>query len=91
MADPGDHTHDDQPEEDQSRPERARLMHEVAEQMDAIEANFGDSFEIGRVITLVEVRHGDQVELRVRANMYPWVAAGMLEWAKSQVIAASAE
>ena len=34
---------------------RSRLMQEVAEQMDAIEADFGRDFEIGRVITIVEV------------------------------------
>ena len=66
---------------------RARLMQEVAEQMDAIEAEFGDGYEIGRVITLVEVkRPDDTVELRVRAGQYPWVAMGMLEYAKQGLI-----
>jgi hypothetical protein len=65
---------------------RARLMHEVAEQMDAIEGEFGDGFEIGRVITVVEIRKADgDVELRVRAGQYPWVAVGMLETAKRMV------
>jgi hypothetical protein len=70
---------------------RARLMHEVAEQMDAIEADFGDGFQIGRVITIVEVRRPDEiVELRIRASQYPWVTLGMLEWAKKRVEAAMA-
>jgi hypothetical protein len=65
---------------------RARLMQEVAEQMDAIEADFGDGYQIGRVITIVEVTRPDgSVELRVRAGQFPWVAMGMLEFAKKGV------
>ncbi len=69
---------------------RARLMHEVAEQMDAIETDFGDSYQIGRVITIVEVvRPDNNVELRLRAGQYPWVAIGMLDWAKKSLEAAA--
>jgi hypothetical protein len=65
---------------------RSRLMQEVAEQMDAIEADFGRDFQIGRVITVVEVmRPNDTVEIRVRAGQYPWVAIGMLDWAKKSI------
>ena len=55
-------------------------MQEVAEQMDAIEADYPDGFLIGRVITVVEVARpdGSNVDLRVRASMLPWVALGML-------------
>jgi hypothetical protein len=53
-------------------------MQEVAEEMDGIEAEFGEDFEIGRVITIVEVKRGDDVGLRVRAGQYPWVSMGML-------------
>jgi len=61
-------------------------MQEVAEQMDSIEEEFGDGFAIGRVITVVEIRRPDNgIELRVRAGAYPWVALGMLEWAKKVV------
>jgi len=61
---------------------RGKLMREVAEQMDAIESDFGDDFEIGRVITIVEVKRPDgDVELRLRANMLPWVTLGMLNTA----------
>ena len=84
-------THGDGPDEVGQDP-RARLMQEVAEQMDAIEAEYGDGFEIGRVITVVEINRPDGgVELRVRAGQYPWVAAGMLEWAKKTVEGAPAE
>jgi hypothetical protein len=67
---------------------RGRLMKEVAEQMDAIEADYGSNFQIGRVITIVEVARQSadgeaEIELRVRAGMYPWVALGMIETAKS--------
>jgi len=59
--------------------------------MDAIETDFGDSYEIGRVITIVEVKGPDgNVGLRVRAGMYPWVAMGMLEAAK-KIIEGGAE
>jgi hypothetical protein len=68
---------------------RTRLMQEVAEQMDAIETDFGRDFEIGRVITVVEVKRSNgEVGLRVRAGQYPWVAIGMLEWAKKSLEAA---
>ena len=62
---------------------RSRLMKEVAEQMDAIEADFGSDFEIMRVLTIVEVKQpGGDVGLRIRAQMFPWVALGMLDFAK---------
>jgi hypothetical protein len=65
---------------------RAKLMQEVAEQMDAIETDFGDNYEIGRVITIVEVTGPDgNVGLRVRAGQYPWVTIGMLDFAKKSV------
>jgi len=58
---------------------RARLMHEVANEMDTIESEFGDNFQIGRVITIVEVHQpGGEIGLRVRAGQYPWVTLGML-------------
>jgi len=61
-------------------------MQEVADQMDAIEVDFGDNYEIGRVITIVEVTGPDgNVGLRVRAGQYPWVALGMLDFAKKSV------
>jgi hypothetical protein len=65
---------------------RSRLMQEVAEQMDSIEADFGRDFEIGRVITVVEVKRPDgEIMLRVRAGQLPWVAIGMLEFAKKSM------
>jgi hypothetical protein len=72
---------------------RAKLMQEVADEMDAIEREFGDNYQIGRVITIVEVvrpnlsGEGEGVGLRVRAGQYPWVALGMLEAAKKIVAA----
>jgi hypothetical protein len=78
MAGAGDQNAGQEHEGEQPGP-RARLMQEVADEMDAIEADFGDAFEIGRVITIVEVKRGEgEVGLRVRAGQYPWVALGML-------------
>ena len=69
---------------------RAKLMQEVAEQMDAIETDFGDNYQIGRVITVVEViGPGGNITLRVRAGQLPWVSIGMLDWAKKSVEADS--
>ena len=65
---------------------RTRLMEEVAAQMDAIEDDYGEDFQIGRVITIVEVRKPDEtVDVRVRAGFLPWVALGMLDWAKKGI------
>ena len=67
---------------------RTRLMQAVAEEMDGIEAEFGDSYQIGRVITIVEILNpgGEEgVALRVRAGQYPWVSLGILEAAKKIV------
>ncbi len=62
---------------------RAKLMQEVAEEMDGIEADFGDDYQIGRVILVAEViRPNDEVGLRVRAGQMPWVAIGMLRAAQ---------
>jgi hypothetical protein len=62
---------------------RARLMQEVAEQMDAIETDFGDGYQIGHVITIVEILRPDgNVGLRVRSNQQPWIAVGMLQFAQ---------
>ena len=71
---------------------RARLMQEVAEQMDAIETDFGDGYAIGRVITVVEVikPNDEGVELRVRAGQFPWVSLGMLEYAQKVIEAQGA-
>jgi len=61
-------------------------MQEVAEEMDAIETEFGDDYQIGRVITIVEViRPNEEVGLRVRAGQFPWVALGMLRAAEKIV------
>jgi hypothetical protein len=65
---------------------RAKLMQEVAQEMDAIEADFGDDYQIGRVITIAEIIRGeDNVGLRVRAGQYPWVTLGMLRAAEKIV------
>lgn len=76
-------TENEQPGESAEPSPRARLMQEVAEEMDQIEADFGDEYQIGRVITLVEVlRPNGEVNLRVRAGQLPWVTLGMLRFAE---------
>ena len=65
---------------------RGRLMQEVAAQMDAIEADFGDDYEIGALITIVEVKRADgSVGVRVRNNAPLWVALGMLQLAQKAI------
>ncbi|HWX52097.1 MAG TPA: hypothetical protein VNY34_02315 [Solirubrobacteraceae bacterium] len=84
-----DAEHEDPGSGDSNPDPRAKLMHEVAEQMDAIESDFGDGYQIGRVVTVVEVARPDgNVEIRVRAGQFPWVSLGMLDWAKKSVEAA---
>jgi hypothetical protein len=57
-------------------------MQEVAKQMDAIEADFGDDFQIGRVVTVVEVATpSGGIDVRVRSSSYPWVTYGLLQYA----------
>jgi len=68
---------DDQEGGEQADP-RARLMQEVAAQMDAIEADFGDNYEIGNVVIIVEVQSPAGAAVRVRSNAPPWVGIGML-------------
>jgi hypothetical protein len=81
----------DDPRPDEQPDPRAKLMHEVAEQMDAIDADYPDGFTIGRVITVVEVFGPDEsVDVRVRAGQFPWVSLGMLDWAKKSLEAANA-
>ncbi len=76
------------PESDEdTRPDpRAALMEAVAAQMDAIETDFGREYEIGALVTIVEVRKPDgSAGVRVRSNAPPWVALGMLKMAEKAV------
>jgi hypothetical protein len=74
---------DDTPDATAPSNPRAKLMQEVAQEMDAIETDFGDEYQIGRVITIVEViRPNGEVGLRLRAGQYPWVTLGMLRFAE---------
>lgn len=62
---------------------RARLMQEVADQMDAIESDFGDDYQIGNVVTIVEILRPDgNFGVRVRSNAQPWVGLGLLRFAE---------
>ena len=58
---------------------RSKLGEEVAAQMDAIEADFGDNYEIGNVVTIVEVLRPDGAGIRVRCNQQPWIGLGLLQ------------
>jgi hypothetical protein len=80
MADAGEQ---EDPGEGVERGPRSRLMEEVADQMDAIEADFGDDFQIGAVVTIVEVSRSDGTTgIRVRNNAPLWVGLGMLKLAE---------
>ncbi len=61
---------------------RNKLGEEVAAQMDAIETDFGDDYEIGNVVTIVEVLRGESAGIRVRCNQQPWIGLGMLRVAE---------
>jgi hypothetical protein len=79
MADAGDEDLEDggaQPDP------RAKLMQEVAAQMDAIEADLGDEYEIGNIVTVVEVLRPDGRGVRVRSNAPPWIGLGLVRFAE---------
>jgi hypothetical protein len=61
---------------------RNKLGEEVAAQMEAIENDFGDDYEIGAVMTVVEVIRSEGAGIRVRCNAPPWVGLGMLKIAE---------
>ena len=65
---------------------RTKLMREVLEQMSAIEADFGQDFEILNVITVLRIKSGDEISMRLRnADTPPLEAIGLLEVAKDFV------
>ncbi len=68
-----------------ARDSKAKLLEEVAAQMDAIEADFGEDFEIGNVVTVVEVVRPEGAGIRVRGNQQPWVGIGMLRVAEKML------
>jgi hypothetical protein len=66
---------------------RAKLMEEVAKQMDAIEADFGDDYEIGNLITIVEIARPDgETGIRVRSTGPQLVSLGMLRIAENILV-----
>jgi hypothetical protein len=67
---------------DTDKDPRSKLGEEVAAQMDAIETDFGDDYEIGNIITVVEVIRPEGAGIRVRNNAPPWVGIGMLRIAE---------
>lgn len=82
MADVGGEGTEGEPLE---RDPRGKLLEEVAAQMDAIEADFGEDFEIGNFLTVVEVVRPDGAGIRVRGNQQPWVGIGMLRVAEKML------
>jgi hypothetical protein len=79
MADAEDHVDNDELEADP----RTKLMEEVAVQMDAIEADFGDDYEIGNIITVVEIIRPEESGIRVRSTAPYLVGLGMLHVAEN--------
>ncbi|MDQ6810530.1 MAG: hypothetical protein M3Z95_01350 [Actinomycetota bacterium] len=61
----------------------------IAAQMEAIEQRYGgedSEFEVGNILTIVEVVGPDHAELRVRASdPRPWLMLGVLRWAQANV------
>jgi hypothetical protein len=56
-----------------------RLGGEVAAQMEAIEADFGEDYRIGNVVTIVEVITSEGAVVRVRnSDGRPWIGRGLL-------------
>jgi hypothetical protein len=70
--------------EDAMNPARTKLIDEVMAQMEAIEADFGDEFEIDNVITILRIQQPDgSAGIRVRnVTMSPLEAVGLLSVAQ---------
>ncbi len=76
---------------DAGKDPRSKLGEEVAAQMDAIERDFGNDYEIGNVVTVVEVVKPDGAGIRVRCNQQPWIGLGMLKIAEKALEGQGAE
>ena len=68
--------------------DQSKIGKVVAEQMEAIEADYGDECEIGDVCTIVEVigPHGSDVRVR-SSDLRPHVSIGLLRMAESIFLA----
>lgn len=74
--------------DDDHRHERGplnKLGAEVAAQMEAIENDLGEDYEIGNVITIVEVVTSEGASIRVRCSAPPWTGLGMLRMAEKVI------
>jgi hypothetical protein len=59
----------------------------VAEQMEALEADYGEGFEIGDVCTIVEVMGDDTSHVRVRgSDMRPHIMVGLLRLSENMFL-----
>jgi hypothetical protein len=70
--------------------DQSRVGTHMAEQMEAIEADFGDkegNYEIGDICTIVEVRGENGAEVRMRPSVStPHGVFGLLKFAELQAI-----
>jgi hypothetical protein len=71
--------------------DQSKVGKHIAEQMEAIEADFGDregNFEIGDICTIVEVRGEGGGEVRVRHSASsPHAMLGLIKFAEMHTIA----
>jgi hypothetical protein len=67
--------------------DQTKMGRVVAEQMEALEADYGDDSEIGDVCTIVEVRgpHGSHVRVR-GSNPSPHVMIGLLRLSEAMFV-----
>jgi hypothetical protein len=70
--------------------DQSPLGQHIQEQMHEIEndAEIPDDAQIGRIVTIVEVvgpkgKEGEFTSVRIRVNARPYVAVGLLEFAKA--------
>jgi hypothetical protein len=69
----------------------SKIGQHIAEQMEALEKDFGEDAEIGEICTVVEVRvpQGEDAfesQVRVRYTGHPFTAMGMLEMAHKSML-----
>lgn len=68
--------------------DQSKVGQHIADQMEAIEGDYGEESEIGDICTIVEIRgpHGSHVRMRSTASS-PHSTLGLLELAKQIALA----
>lgn len=69
--------------------DQSRVGEQIAQQMEALDRDYGDECEIGDICTIVEVvgPHGSHVRVR-SSDLRPHIIVGLLETSKEMLLGA---